>query len=178
VTVLAGERCTLRGLLPSDAPTLQRHADDTAVWRNLFDGFPHPYTMADAQAWCGGGWRDAGDVFGIVVDGGVIGCVGATPVTAPGRSCNAEVGWWIGQTNWGRGIAADALAVFTAWIWPQRPQLTRLFATIFLRNPASMRVADKAGYQREGLLPRSIVKAGEVIDSVLYASYRPQKSAP
>ena len=54
---LAGSRCVLRALRPGDARALQRHADDEAVRRNLFEGFPGPYTLADAQAWCGGGWR-------------------------------------------------------------------------------------------------------------------------
>ncbi|MBC7468843.1 MAG: hypothetical protein H7322_05905 [Ramlibacter sp.] len=50
---LAGSRSVLRALRAGDAPALQRHADDEAVRGNLFEGFPGPYTLADAQAWCG-----------------------------------------------------------------------------------------------------------------------------
>jgi len=171
--ILVGKRCVLRELRPADAPSLQRHADDEAVWINLFEGFPHPYTMDDAHAWCGGGWRDMGDVLGIEVDESIVGCIGAMPQTAPGRACNAEVGWWIGRACWGRGIAAEALALFTPRVFDARPRLARLTDTIYARNPRSMRVAEKAGWVREGYAPRSVVKAGVVIDSVLYATYRP-----
>ena len=51
---IVGERCTLRQLRPADAASIQRHADDEAVWVHLLEGFPHPYTMADAKAWCNG----------------------------------------------------------------------------------------------------------------------------
>ena len=63
---LVGSRCVLRALRSGDAPALQRNADDEAVWRNLFEGFPRPYTLADAQAWCDGAWRGRGEaVWGI-----------------------------------------------------------------------------------------------------------------
>ena len=52
VPLLQGKRCRLRPLTLEDAPSLQRHADDEAVRRHLFEGYPSPYTLADAQDWC------------------------------------------------------------------------------------------------------------------------------
>jgi len=77
---LSGRRCSPRALVPADAPSLRVHADDEAVWRTLFDGFPRPYTLADAQAWCGDS-RPAlfGHVWGIEVAGEIAGCVGVRP---------------------------------------------------------------------------------------------------
>jgi RimJ/RimL family protein N-acetyltransferase len=173
---IAAAHCRLRPLQPADAPALQRHADDEGVWRNLFDGFPHPYTLADARAWCEGGWRQGGDVLAIEADLGqgpaLVGCIGAQALSAPGRQCNAEVGWWLGRAAWGHGLAADALRHFGPACFAARPALSRLCATIYLRNTASQRVAEKAGWVREGVLPRSIVKAGELLDAALYACYR------
>jgi RimJ/RimL family protein N-acetyltransferase len=170
--VLQGDRFRLRPLLPSDAPSLQRHADDREVWFNLFDGFPSPYTLADAERWCGGAWREAGDVLGIEVDGAVAGVIGGRALRDAGRQCNAELGWWIGRAFWGRGIVPRALTLFTDWTWRQRPALTRLQATIYARNARSQRVAQKAGWVHEGLLRQSIVKDGSVLDAQLWATYR------
>lgn len=174
VPTLAGAHCLLRALAPADAPPIARHANDPAVALNLHDGFPQPYTLAMAEAWCGDEHRLAqfGHVWAIDVDGEAIGCVGLVPGT--GRlACNAEVGYWIGRAHWGRGIAAEALALVSAWAWEALPAVQRLFAPIYARNPASLCVAAKAGYVMEARLPRSLLKAGEVIDVIQYAAYRP-----
>jgi len=175
---LAGERCSLRLLRAGDASNIARYADDEAVWCTLHDGFPHPYTLADAQAWCGGAWRDPryGTAWGIEVDDQVIGCIGAREDSGAFR-CNAEVGYWIGRPFWGRGIATEALALVTAWAWSARPELTRLYAPIFAWNQASQRVAAKCGYVLEGLLRQSAIKDGKLIDLAQYAAYRVDASA-
>lgn len=171
VPLLAGQRCTLRELRPADAPALARHADDEAVWRNLFEGFPRPYTLADAEAWCGGGWRGAGHVWGIAVQDEVVGCVGIRPDEG-WLACNAEVGYWVGQAHWRRGIASEGLRLATAWAFDCLPGLTRLYAPIFAWNEGSQAVARRCGYVQEGVMPRSAIKAGRVIDRVVYAAYR------
>ncbi|MED5622463.1 GNAT family N-acetyltransferase [Ideonella sp. BN130291] len=171
VPTLAGQRCTLRELNAGDAPSLARHADDEAVWRNLFDGFPRPYTMADAVGWCAGGWRDAGHVWGIAVQDEVIGCVGIRPDNGWLR-CNAEAGWWIGQAFWRRGITSEAVALASAWALGALPELTRLYAPVFSWNEGSTAVARRCGYVQEGVMRRSAIKAGQVIDRALFARYR------
>ena len=39
--------------------------------------------------------------------------------------CNAEVGYWIGQAHWGRGITSEALQLVTDWAWDAQPALTQ-----------------------------------------------------
>jgi len=171
---LHGERCTLRELRPADAPSIQRHADDEAVWRNLFEGFPRPYTRAHADAWCSGGARGMGMVWAIERRGEAIGCIGLRP-DAGWLRCNAEVGYWIGRVYWGRGITSEALGLLTQWAWRALPELTRLYAPIYANNEASQRVAEHCGYTLEARMPKSAIKAGLVIDRVQYAIYRPDR---
>jgi RimJ/RimL family protein N-acetyltransferase len=170
---LQGSLCTLRALTLGDAPSLQRHADDEAVWRNLFEGFPRPYTLADAQAWCSTGScaPAMGQVWGIAVDGQVVGCISLRP-DAGWLRCNAEVGYWIGQAYWRRGITSQALALVTAWAWANRPELMRLYAPIFAWNDGSQAVARKCGYYLEAQLRCSAIKDGRVIDRVQWAALR------
>jgi RimJ/RimL family protein N-acetyltransferase len=110
-------------------------------------------------------------VWGIVVGGEVIGCVSVRP-DAGWMRCNAEVGYWIGQAHWRRGITSEALGLITDWAWPNLPEVTRLYAPIFARNAGSQAVARRCGYQLEGLLRQSGIKNGQVIDRALYARYR------
>ena len=172
---LAGQRCTLRPLRLSDAASLQRHADDPAVAYNLFDGFPQPYTLELALAWCGPQHLEPAfaHVLGVVVERDeVAGCISATP-QAGMWACGAVVGYWLGQAYWGRGVMSEALSLITGWAWAALPQVTRLWMPIYARNAGSQGVARRAGYTLEGRLPRAIVKAGRVIDAVQYSCTRP-----
>ena len=175
VPTLQGRTCILRALLAADAPALQRHADDPAVAHNLFDGFPQPYTLAQAEAWCGHEHRlpHLGNVWGIAVEADEIaGCISVAP-NAGIWGCSATVGYWLGRQHWGRGIVPEALRLVTEWTWQALPQITRLCAPIYARNAASQAVARKAGYVQEGVLPYSILNRGQAIHATVWGSYRP-----
>lgn len=171
---LRGARCTLRALRESDAPALQRHADDPAVAYNLFDGFPEPYTLAQAEQWCRDGHRAPamGHVWGIAVDDEVIGCISVAPERGL-FACSAVLGYWIGRGFWRRGITSEALSLVTAWAWQSLPRITRLWMPIYARNEGSQAVARKAGYALEARMPLAVLKAGHAIDAVGYGCIRP-----
>jgi ribosomal-protein-alanine N-acetyltransferase len=171
--ILQGERCLLRALVPQDAQALVMHADNPAVARHLFDGFPQPYTLAAATAWAG---HDAnsgefGRVWAIVVDGALVGCIGLAQERGWLR-CNAEIGYWLGERCWGRGIASDAVRQVTDWAFAAVPDIARIHAPIFASNERSQAVVRRCGYVREAVLPQSAFKDGAVIDRVLWATYR------
>jgi RimJ/RimL family protein N-acetyltransferase len=181
VPTLAGRRCTLRALQPGDAASLQRHADDPAVAFNLFDGFPQPYTLAAAERWCSTEHREAryGYVWGIEVacedgSGGVevAGCISVAPMGGI-WACSAEIGYWLGQLHWRRGIVSEALGLVTTWAWAALPQVMRLCMPIYARNAGSRGVAGRAGYVQESFVPYGILKDGQAIDGTVYATYRP-----
>jgi [ribosomal protein S5]-alanine N-acetyltransferase len=171
--VLQGERCLLRALVPQDAPALVAHADNPAVARNLFDGFPQPYTPAAAAAWAGHEANSGafGWVWAIEVDAGLVGCIGLRP-EADWLRCNAEIGYWLGEAFWRRGLASDAVRQVTDWAFAAVPELTRIHASIFSGNEGSQAVVRRCGYVREAVLKQSAIKDGRVIDRVLWATYR------
>ncbi len=173
--ILQGERCLLRALVPEDAPALVAHANNPAVARNLFDGFPQPYDRAAAAAWAGhqANSGDFGRVWAIVVDGGLVGCIGLRQ-EAGWLRCNAEIGYWIGEAFWRRGITSDAVRQVTDWAFAAVPEITRIHAPIFSWNEGSQAVVRKCGYVREASLKQSAIKDGAVIDRVLWATYRTQ----
>jgi RimJ/RimL family protein N-acetyltransferase len=160
--------CVVRSFRQGDEQYLVQHANDRAVWLNLRDRFPHPYTQANAEQWIEHVLQTKPETsFAIDVNGEAVGSIGFV-LHEDIERCSAEVGYWLGQSYWGRGIVTLALRAITQYALTQF-ELTRLYAVPFLRNPASLKVLEKAGYQCEGIMRRSAIKDGEVLDQALYA---------
>lgn len=143
-------------------------ANDYDIWRQLYDRFPHPYTRADADEWIARNTdRTAVTNFAVCDADGPIGSVGLTLRDADYRH-SAEIGYWLGQPFWGRGITTAAVKALVAYAFDSL-SLTRLEAHIFARNHRSAGVLERVGFQREGLLRKASMKEGETLDNVLYA---------
>ena len=84
---------------------------------------------------------------------------------------SAEIGYWIGEAFWGRGLATAVVRAFTDYAFDAF-DLCRIYANVFEWNPGSCRVLEKAGYVLEGRLRSSAVKDGFVLDGFLYAKVR------
>ncbi|PTL75561.1 GNAT family N-acetyltransferase [Vitiosangium sp. GDMCC 1.1324] len=164
--------CALRAFQRGDEASLVRHANNRAVWLNLRDRFPHPYTLADAEGWVryASGAHPLTDLA-IEVSGEAVGGIGMIPGSDIER-CSAEVGYWLGESHWGRGITSAALAGFVSWAF-EDTSLLRLFALPFVDNVGSRRVLEKTGFVLEGILRHSAVKDGQVRDQAMYARLRP-----
>jgi RimJ/RimL family protein N-acetyltransferase len=157
----------------SDVESLALHANNRKIWRNMSDAFPHPYTAADARAFLQSAMtRVPESWFAIAVDDQAVGGIGFTPQDGIQR-ISAEIGYWLGEAFWGRGIVSEVLRAVTRYA-VQTHGLTRVFAVPFEWNTASFRVLEKAGYTREARLRRSAIKDGRVIDQMLYAFVVPE----
>jgi ribosomal-protein-alanine N-acetyltransferase len=164
-------QCTVRDWRRGDEPALVRHANNRNIWINLRDRFPHPYTKRDAAQWMAYVRSGPPDTnFAIAVAGEAAGGIGFV-VQPDVHRLSAEIGYWLGEAYWGRGIMTEALRAVTAFAF-QAHGLQRIYAGVFEWNPGSMRVLEKAGYVREGVLRRSAIKDGKIIDQVLYAVTR------
>ena len=169
---LEGARCAVRPWQKTDAASLVYHANNLNVAKHLRDRFPHPYTKNDAKFFLKHATAAQDPTnLAIEVDGDAVGAVGYVPGTDIERF-SAEIGYWLGEELWGRGIASEALGLVTEHAFTTMNFL-RLFALPFADNPASARVLEKAGYEREALLRSSSVKFGEVKDQILYARINP-----
>jgi len=170
---MRGRRCVVRPWRSSDASAVAKHANNANVARNLRDRFPHPYTASDARHFIES-VMDARPMtnFAITVDGEPVGAIGFSPGSDVERYA-AEIGYWLAEPFWGRGIAVEALELVTAYAFDEC-NLLRLFALPFADNDRSTRVLEKAGYAREGLLRASAVKYGEPRDQAMYARINPR----
>jgi RimJ/RimL family protein N-acetyltransferase len=167
--MLQGTRCTVRHWRLDDAEALVRHANNINVARQLRDRFPYPYLRANAHSFLKSATA-AGEPSNLAIEvngeaAGAIGYVAGVDV----ERYSAEIGYWIGESHWGRGIATEALVLVTAHVFGHLNML-RLFALPFADNTGSIRVLEKAGYVREAILRSSSVKYGQPRDQALYAN--------
>ena len=162
------KKSVIREWARSDKAALVRFANNRNIWRNLAHTFPHPYTDADADWWFSFlAQMPESTSWAIEVDGLSVGAIGVT-LREGIYLKSAEFGYWLGEPYWGRGIMTEAVRVVSSYAM-RRFGLIRLEAPVFEWNPASMRVLEKCGFVREGVLRASAVVDGQVIDRVLYA---------
>ena len=158
----------LRSWEMSDTEQLVKQANDRAVWQNLFDTFPHPYTTKDAEWWVGHSATCAPSLhLCIEVEGSVAGGVGIDIGTGSEQK-TGQFGYWLGREYWGRGIATIASMAMLRHALENLP-VARLKAPVFAWNARSMHVLEKIGFQREAVLGNSMVKDGRLVDSVVYS---------
>ncbi|HEX3703392.1 MAG TPA: GNAT family protein [Vicinamibacterales bacterium] len=168
--------CEVRSWRSSDLDSLVEQADNRRIWINLRDAFPHPYTRHDGRAFLRRLKAASPEtMFAIAVDGAAVGGIGFRLHTDVER-VSAEIGYWIGEAFWGRGIATDALGATTKYAI-ETHGLTRLYGVPFAWNGASCRVLEKAGYVLEGRLRRSAVKDGVITDQLQYGFNVPNYTA-
>jgi [ribosomal protein S5]-alanine N-acetyltransferase len=161
------KRSIIRTPRVEDAPALAKHANNRNVWRNLRDLMPHPYSLADAEQFIARCLAEERPTkFVIEVAGEAAGSMGLV-LKQDIERIGAELGYWLAEPYWGRGILSEAVPAFTEWAVKEYG-LMRVEAIVFEWNGASARVLEKAGYVREGTLRRSAVKDGQVIDRWVY----------
>jgi RimJ/RimL family protein N-acetyltransferase len=165
---LALTRSIVRSWSNDDLGSLVKYADNRKIWLNLRDRFPHPYARRDGREFIQLARSQRPEtMFAIEVDGEAAGGIGFVQ-HADVERVSAEIGYWLGEPFWGRGIASEALVAVTNYAI-ETHQLTRVYAVPYARNESSCRVLEKAGYVLEGRLRRSCVKDGEVLDQMQYA---------
>ena len=158
----------IRSWCGADVESLQKYANNRKIWLNLRDVFPHPYTIDDARWWIEHASQEAPErSFAIASAEEPIGGIGLIFGDDVHRH-NAELGYWLAEPFWGRGIMTGAVCAFTEYAFREFP-LNRIYAEPFAHNLASVRVLEKAGSLREGVLRASVVKDNTILDQIVYA---------
>ena len=143
------DRLMLRAPVIADAPLVAELANDPVIARNT-SRLPHPYGLADAEAWLGAiASQDPHRNRSFAVEDRRLGLIGVLGFDER-RPRQTEVGYWFGRPFWGNGFATEALRSFTA----RAQTLGDLQAGHFVDNPASGRVLEKGGFAYTGETPR------------------------
>ena len=161
-------RCEIRSWRADDLSSLVEYADNRKIWLNLRDRFPHPYTRQAGREFLRTVLAQRPEtLFAIAAGGQAVGGIGFLMMPDVER-VSAEIGYWLAEPFWGRGMATEAVVAVTRYAI-ETHRLTRVFAVPFASNQASARVLEKAGYVLEGRLHRSAIKDGQIIDQLQYA---------
>lgn len=162
----------LRRWRGDDRESIAEEANNRAVWRNLTHRFPHPYTVADADWWiaqCGeqAPPRD----LAVDIGGKAVGSCGIEVGEGVGQR-TGQIGYWIGERYWDRGIGTAVVAALVDYAWDAF-NVDRLQAEVFAWNRASARVLEKNHFHLEGTRRNAIFKDDQLIDEWMYVLFRP-----
>ncbi len=163
-------KCTIRPWRLEDAADLAQLLNNKNILNNLRDGLPYPYTKKDAEDFISS-MRSADPTktfaFAITADDKVAGSIGVFRCDNI-HSRTAEMGYYIGEPYWGRGLGTSAVKQVCNYIF-EHTDIIRIFAEPFDYNAASCRVLEKAGFHLEGILRKNAVKNGRVLDMKMYS---------
>lgn len=158
----------------SDLDSLVRHANNINIAKYLTDMFPHPYTEEGGHNFIAFATKDDPiHIFAIEVDGQAVGGIGIHP-QGDIMKRNAELGYWLSEEYWGRGIISAAIPQMVDFAFDTYP-IDRVYARPFHTNTASQRVLEKNGFILEARINGVIEKFGERLDELIYAVRRPMK---
>ncbi|KAK2002110.1 acetyltransferase [Colletotrichum falcatum] len=180
--ILTLQKCVVRPYHPGDAAALARAADSKAVVAHLRNHFPHPYTLAHSEAWIAANLTPPVLNWAVAcpATGAAMGSVGLVP----GRdvySSSYELGYWIGEEYWGKGVMGELVPAFVRWVFAGMGAGAaaggggggeRVWASVMSENAASRRVLEKSGFVFEGRMRRAVVKNGVCMDELVYSVVR------
>ena len=166
-----GDLCELRSYRAEDIDAIVKHANNPRVARHLRERFPQPYTRPDAVDWIRHTKEyEPGTILAIATSEEAIGGVSLNRQDDVYRH-SAELGYWLAEPYWGRGIATRAVRA-TCGVGFQDQDLARIFACVFEENIRSCRVLEKTGFTLEGVHRKAVFKNGALTDEKMYALLR------
>ncbi len=167
---------SIRAWRPSEAGHLARMANNSNIAKMLTDSFPSPYSLSHAEAFIEKAGQDLPPrLFAIDLDGQAVGAIGLHPQGDIFRR-NIELGYWLAEEFWGRGIASGAVALAVGHAFAQF-DIDRVFARPFGNNIGSQKVLEKNGFALEARFEKTLLKNGELHDELVYAVRRAQWEA-
>ena len=161
---------TLRKWLEADIDDVAGYASNKKIFDGMRDAFPYPYRRQDAREYilsCIGDDETKSCRRAVLFEGRLAGSIGAFLQNDVYRR-SAEIGYWIAEPFWGKGIAGAAIRqlcdhVFGVW------DVVRLFAEPYADNAASRKALEKAGFALEGVMRNGVYKNGRLQDYCMYA---------
>jgi [ribosomal protein S5]-alanine N-acetyltransferase len=165
----------LRPYQPSDIESLVKHANNFNISKYLTNKFPFPYEKKDGEAFIQLALsHDPLQIKAIVLNDEVIGSIGVHQL-ADIYSKSAEMGYWIAEDYWGKGIVPFAIKEMLKYGFDTF-DIDRIFARTTHTNLASQQVLKKSGFIFEASLKDTIFKNGEYFDEFIFGFRKHQLS--
>ena len=160
----------LRPWQKEDAGQLAAIANNYNIWLNVRDRFPHPYTVRDALQWFTyNSTFTPAQSLAIVYHGSIAGSIGVLVKDDVYRK-SIEVGYFVGEAFWGKGIATCAMALLLDYIHTNF-NIIRVYAKVFEHNIGSMRVLEKNGFHLESIRYKSVCKNNVLMNDHVWVKF-------
>lgn len=164
---LIGHNIILRAFSDSDIKALAKLCNNKKVWDNVRNYIPFPYTERDAKEFIDNCKNENPQTtFAIEYDEKFVGCIGLVKQSDVYK-LTAEIGYWLGEPYWGKGIATKAVKLITEYGF-NKLGLVRIYSGVFDYNKASQRVLEKAGFKLECVFEQSIFKNNQIHNEYRY----------
>ena len=151
-----------------DSQRLASLLNNKNIWNNLRDYIPYPYTEKDAIEYikfCNS--QNPRTYFAIEFSGELVGSIGLILQQDVYRK-SAEIGYWIGEQYWGKGITSKAVKLIVDYGFSNL-DIIRIFTGIFDFNIASQKVLIKNGFVNDGIFKNAIYKNGRLCDEIRFS---------
>ena len=146
-------------------------ANNEKLSARLRDEFPHPYQKKDGEEWISVNANAIPQTnFAIFVNDQFAGGTGIKLNKDVHRK-SAEIGYWLGEPFWGKGIGTLAIGLLVKYIFTHF-DIVRIYAEVFSNNPASMRALEKNGFTLEAVMKKAIFNNEQLMDGYLWARTR------
>ncbi len=166
---LVTDRLILKAFQERDAPAIQDLAGAREVAEMTLN-IPYPYTDGMAEIWMSTHQEEFESGMGIIfaiTEASSNYLIGAVGLTSTKRFNRAELGYWIGKPFWGKGYATEAALELVRYGFEEM-KLNKISASHMTRNPASGRVMEKLGMEKEGVLKQHALKWDQFVDLAVY----------
>lgn len=173
-TIRVDASITLSQIRRADKPAYIKHLNRSDSIHQNCASIPYPYRNIDADQWLSKVVHESHSYnrcrnWAIRnPDGNLIGTIGLFNIEP---NHQAEIGYWLAEEYWGRGIATSATRAVTLHAFVEM-NLAKVYAKVFCTNPASARVLEKAGFAREGTLRNHFLRKDEALDVHWYGRLR------
>ncbi|HBP01216.1 MAG: Acetyltransferase [Candidatus Moranbacteria bacterium GW2011_GWE1_49_15] len=172
--IIKTKRFVLRTPKMSDAKDVAKNINNKNVSRNLSSAVSFPYVPKDAKQYIGKVLKELKEerpssfILYIEIEGEVVGSIGAHHIE---QGHKAEMGFWLAEQHWGKGIMPEAVEAFMKHVF-KKFKLKRIFAKAYAHNKGSMRVMEKVGMEFEGIEKKGALKDGKYLDCYVYAKVK------
>lgn len=161
----------LREFTQDDIHKMAEFANNPKIAMNLRDGFPHPYTTDDARRFFDMvNFQHPKTIFAIEYQGSYVGNISLSVGTDVYQK-SAEIGYFIGEPFWNKGITTKAVNLITKFGF-QNLDIVRIYTGVFDYNLASQRVLEKCGFVREAVFWKAVCKYDKIYDEIRYARFK------
>ncbi|MFA5187958.1 MAG: GNAT family protein [Patescibacteria group bacterium] len=171
--VIKTKQFTIRPFKMSDAKDIVKNINNKKVSQYL-STVPYPYGIKDAKTYLNKVITQykvkepATYACGIEINGEICGSIGLHRIKIGHK---AELGYWLAEKHWGKGIMSKAVSLFVAQGF-KKFKLIRIYAYVFAQNKGSKIVLENNGFKLEGYLKKHVKSNNKIYDAYLFAKVK------